>query len=173
MLVEAAVLDREDGIDHVRGNGRERHVAALLTAGGDQRSDERRAQRQVGGRGLRSDDLDPLDDGGVRVLHTLSTEHDANLLLLEVAVLRHDHQGIASDRELAAERGFRAVRVSEVVEAVDELVRRQRLTAVQLEGTREHARVDPLHFTVNARIDHPGEQDVVVAHDRRQDDERA
>jgi hypothetical protein len=44
---------------------------------------------------------------------------------------------------------------------------------VQLEGTGEHARVDPLHFTVNARIDHPGEQDVVVAHDRRQDDERA
>jgi hypothetical protein len=125
MLVEAAVLDREDGIDHIRGNGRERHVPTLLTAGGDERSDERCAQRQVGGRGLRSDDLDPLDDGGVRVFRPLSAEHDANLLLLEAAVLRHDHQGIASDRELAAERGFWAVRVSEVVEAVDELVRRQ------------------------------------------------
>ena len=117
--------------------------------------------------------LDPVDDGRLRVLRPLAAEHDAHLLLLEVAVLRHDHQGVAADRELAAVRRCRAVRVAEVVEAVDELVRRQRLAAVQLERTGEDARVDPLHLAVNARVDHPGEQDVVVAHDRRQDDERA
>ena len=121
-----------------------------------------------------ADDLDPFDDGGLRVLRRAfprtRREPAGSLRLPSFGTIT---QGVASDRELAAERRFRAVRVSEVIEAVDELVRRQRLAAVQLEGTREHARIDPLHFTVNARIDHPREQDVVVAHDRRQDDERA
>ena len=44
VVVEAAVLDGEDGLDHARRNGRERHLPTLLAARADERG-ERAADR--------------------------------------------------------------------------------------------------------------------------------
>ena len=47
MVVEAAVLDREHRLDHLLRDRLQRHVAALLAAGGDERRDERRVERDA------------------------------------------------------------------------------------------------------------------------------
>ena len=123
---------------------------------------------------LRADDLDPVDDGRVRVLRPLAAEDDADLLLLDgrrPSARSPGRRGRSANSPACSAVG--PVRVAEVVQPVDELVRRQRLAAVQLERAGEDAGIDPLHFAVDPRVDHPREEDVVVAHDRRQDDERA
>ena len=60
MVVEAAILDRHDGLDHVRGDGGERHVAPLLASFGGERGEERRVELDGVERRLAADDLDGL-----------------------------------------------------------------------------------------------------------------
>ena len=66
---------------------------------------------------------------------------------------------------------LRAMRIAEVVQSVDDLGRRQRLAAPQLERPGEDTRVGPLRFAVQARVDHPGEADIEIDANDRQDDE--
>jgi hypothetical protein len=173
VLVETTVFDREHGVDHVGRDGCQRHVAAFLAAGRDQGGDERRAQGHVGGRRLGSDYLDLLDDGRFGVLGPLAAKRHAHLLILEVSVLGYDQERVTPDGELAAQRCLGTVGVAEVVEAIDELVGGQGLAAMELERPGEHPRVDTLHLPVDARVDHAGEQHVVVTQDRRKDDQRS
>ena len=64
---------------------------------------------------------------------------------------------------------MRSIRITELVEAIDELARGDRLPATDLERAREHPRVDSLHLTVDSGLDHPREHDVVIADDAHQD----
>ena len=64
---------------------------------------------------------------------------------------------VAADRELAGLLGLGALGVAEVVEPVDELPRRQRLAAADLERRREDARIGALELAVQPRVDQPRE----------------
>ncbi len=145
----------------------------------DERGDERRVERQLLGPRLLPDDLEVVDGGRFLGLCRPHAEDDADGLSLAVAVARDEDDGVAADRELAGLPGLGAVGIAELVQPVDELARRHRLAPPDLERPREHARVDPLHVPVNPGVDHPREDDVVVAehaqehHERpRQRDER-
>ena len=54
------------------------------------------------------------------------------------------------------------VGVPELVQPVDQLPRRHRLTPADLERPGEHPWIDTLHLTMDAGVDHLGEHDVVV-----------
>ena len=72
---------------------------------GDERGDERRAERQVGQLRLAADHLDSVDDASVRVSFAfLPAERDPDLLVRERAVPGHEHHRVAADRELAPAR---------------------------------------------------------------------
>ncbi len=179
MIVKPPILDREDRIDHVLGNLLQRDVPPLLAARGDERSDERRVERQLLRPGLLADDFQVIDGRRFLGLGRPHPEDDPDGLPLPIAVSRDEHDGIASDRELAGLPGLGTIGIAELVQPVDELPRRHGLTPPHLERPREHARVHALHIPVQPGVDHSGKHDVVVAqhsqehHGRpRQGDER-
>ena len=179
VIVEPPVLDREDRIDHVLRDVLERDVPAFLAPRRHERRDERWVERQLFWPGLLAHDLQVVDRGRFLGLRRPHPEHDADGLALPIAVPRDEHDGVASDREFAWLPGLGSIGVAKLVQPVDELPRRYGLAPADLEGTREHARVDPLHVPLQPRVDHAREDDVVVAehaqkhHERsRQSDER-
>ena len=124
------------------------------------------------GRVFCADDLEVVDGGRFLGLCRPHAEDDADGLALPVAVARDEDDGIAADRELAGLPGLGAVGIAKLVQPVDQLAGRHRLTAPDLERPREHARVDPLHLPVQPGVDHPGEDDVVVAEHPQEHHER-
>ena len=172
MLVETAVFDREDGLHHHGWNHRQRHVAPLFARFGDERGDERRTERQPVHAAFRRDDLDVIDRRRLRTLRAPRREHDADELTLAVAVARDHHHGVASHGELAGLLRFGAVRVAEVVEPIDHLQGRQRLSAPQVVRARVNTGIRALRFSREPRVDHPREADVEINGDDREDRER-
>ena len=99
----------------------------------------------------------------LRVLRLRRREHDADQLSLAIPVSRHQQHGVPADRELARLLRVCPAGVAEIVEPIDELCGLQRLAAVNLDRTAEDAGIDTQHLAMNARVDHPRENDVVVA----------
>ncbi len=173
MVVKAAVLDGEHRLDHLRRDLRQRDVAALFTPGGDERRDHRRLELEAVPLLAAAGRLDVGDP--VRFLVFVlrrSDEMHARRLALALAIARHDHDRVASDRELTGLLGAGALGVSEVVQPVDKLTRRHQLTAPNLEWTRKDPRVGALELAMQARIDQARERDVVVGGDRHQQQAR-
>ena len=170
VVVEAAILDRDHRLHHALRDRRERHVPPLLAPFGDERREERRVERDARRgaacvRGARWRCRPPAAALGAR------REREAHRLSLPIAGARNDDERVAADRELAGLFRAVAVRIAEIVQPVDHLRRRQPLAAPDDERPREDARIGPLHFAVQPRVDHPRERDVVVP-DEGEDNQR-
>ena len=167
MVVEAAVLDGQDRLDHPRRNHRQRDTPALLAACADERREQRRVQRDP--RHRRVVDLEARDaqhgrDGCARRrLGRRLLEVHAHQAALGRAVSRRQHDGAAADGKLAGFVDPRALRVAQIVEAIDELVVAQRLAPVQLERARVDAGQHAIALAVQARVDLPPEDHPPVA----------
>ena len=182
VVVEAAILDGDDRLHHAPRNGGEGHLPPLLPSRAHEGGQERRIQDDaVGGRSFCLDAGDPLRGGtrAARLLHARALEDDAHHLAGAIAPPGDQRDGAPADGELAGPLDARPVRVPEIVQAVDELAIGERLPAVQLEGTREHARQHAIALAREARLDLPREGGVVVRErrdehprDRRQQDPR-
>ena len=83
-------------------------------------------------------------------------------LALELGGARHDRDQAGRHRELTGIVGAGAQRVSEVVEAIDQLTFGHRLAAAELERTGEDAGEYTIPLAVQAGVDQPREADVVV-----------
>ena len=99
----------------------------------------------------------------LRVLGLRRREHDADQLSLAIPFSGHDEHGVPADRELALLLRVSPAGVAQIVEPIDELCGLQGLAAVNLERTAEDAGIHAQHLAMNARVDHPRENDVVVA----------
>ena len=171
MIVEAPVFDGQDGLDHAFRNRGKRNVASLLAAGGNQRGDER---------GIELHRLEPffLVNGedvvdAERVGALAHHERDPQPLPAARAFSRNDEDRVLADREFAGLFGAGAVGVAQVVQPVDQLLRRDRLAASDFKGAAEDARVGPGELAMQPRVDHARELDVVEDRDRREDQEEA
>ncbi len=100
--------------------------------------------------------------GGVRGAGSRALKDDAHDLALELGTARHDRDRAAADRELTGLVRARALRVADVVQAIDELPFRERLAAPQFQGPCEHARQDAVALAVEPAVDEVREADVVV-----------
>ena len=79
---------------------------------------------------------------------------------------------VLADREFTRLVGVRALRVAEIVQPIDHLLLGDPLAAIERERPREDARIRPLELALHARVDQLRERDVVVAENRRAEDER-
>ena len=92
MVVEAAILDGQDRLDHLARDGLQRHVAALLAAvGRDERRDERRVERDALDGLLVGRQLDGLDSRRLCGLRRPAAEDEPDGPALVVAVARDEH----------------------------------------------------------------------------------
>src|SRR5262249_12995395 len=108
-------------------------------------------------------------------LHRLSRralKDDADDLPLELVAARQNGDSARTDGKLARLLERRALRVAEIVESIDELPIAQRLTAPELQRPCVDARQHGLTFTVQALVDQSREPDVVVAGDKKSNNER-
>ena len=79
----------------------------------------------------------------------------------------------APDGEFAGLFGLGAMRIAEIVQSIDDLGGRERLTAPELVRPGKDTWIGPLRFTRKAGVDHPGEPDIEIDADDRQDAEGA
>ena len=173
VVVEAAILDRQDRLDHLARDGLQRHVAALLASlGRDERRDERRVERDALDGLLVGRQLDGLDSRRLRSLRRPAAEDEPHGPALVVAVARDEHHRVAPDREFPRLLGAGAVRVAQIVQPIDQLALGEGLSPVQLERAGEHPRIGPRHLAAHPRVDHLREDDPVVRHRERQQDHR-
>ena len=85
---------------------------------------------------------------------------------------RHDADQCAVDRKLAAILCLGPLRVTEIVEPIEQLLLRHVVAAPKLERPREDPGQHPVALAVQARIDHPREHHVVIAGERAGHDEQ-
>jgi hypothetical protein len=152
MVVEAVVLDREDGLHHPLRDRAQWDVAALFTPRGDERRDERRIERHLLGGLSGPRELDTIDERRLGRPGAPRAEDHPDHLSHVVAVAGNQHDRIPSDGEFARLLGPGPVRVPEVVQPLDNLRRRKRLPAPQLERTREDAGIGARGFPVQPRV---------------------
>ena len=69
--------------------------------------------------------------------------------------------------------GLGAMRIAEIVQSIDDLGGRERLTAPELVRPGKDTWIGPLRFTRKAGVDHPGEPEIEIDADDRQDAEDA
>ena len=152
-----------------------RHVAAFLARRRDERGDERRVQRQtVSGRVFVTDDLQVVDRRSSPWSSPIACRRRCGGLTLAVAVPRHEDDGVSTDGELARlvrlRRGWRIRARSAGRRAAGGKRPGPRRTSNGRAKTRGSTRcISPWM----PRVDHPRENDVVVAHDPAHDEERA
>ena len=171
MLVESAVFDGEDGVHHSLGNHRKRHLPPLFALAARERRQDRRFERHPFARvcaKLQAFDATcrrgrPGPPGRlVRVGSRGSLKHDADDLALVRGDTRQDGHRPVADRELAWFFHAPALRISEIVEPVDQLAVGERLAASQFERTSEDARQHAVALAMQARVDEVPEAHPVV-----------
>src|SRR5581483_8142105 len=149
MFVETAVFDREDCLHHPRRDDGERDRPFLLALGGvAERGQHRRVERQplarlaaeierehVIGRTRRR----RLSRRRPYVRRRLTLEDDTRDLAVEFGSARRDRDDAGAGGELTGLGNGGALRVAEIVEAIDQLAIGEQLTAPQLERTGENA----------------------------------
>jgi len=113
-----------------------------------------------------------IDRRRLRRLPALGSEDDADDLTRAIAAPRNDHDRVAPDREFAGLLRPVAVRVAEVIQSIDDLRGRERLSAPKLIRPGKNTRVRPLRFARKSGVDHLGEPGIEIDADGRQDDER-
>ncbi len=141
MIVEAAILDRQHRLTHPFRNLRERHLAPLLTSFtfGHERREQRRFEDHRRQRLPIARPLERLDDErSARIRLALRgrrrrIEDHADDLAVGLAAADHHRDGVAADREFTGPLDGGALRVAEIVEAVDQLPIGEALSAVQFE----------------------------------------
>ena len=137
MVVEAAIFDGQHRLHHPRRNRRQRDAAPLLTARADERGQQWRIEGDTLHRFVIDLDARHAKHGGGRSAWCRCRpgllEVDADEPPPGAAFPRQQHDGAAADGELAGFLDTRTLRVSQVVEPVDELVIAEGLPLVQLE----------------------------------------
>ncbi len=171
VIVEAPVLDGEHRLDHLLRNQRERHSAALLAAGRDERGQQGPVELDAI-EGTAPLDLDPRDGerrdrlaigpDGCRQAPRLRRDLDTNPPPDQVAAPGDERDRVVEAGELPWLRRRRAFRVAEVVEAVGQPLHREPLAAADFERAGEHARQRPDSLALQPRVDDAREGDVVV-----------
>src|SRR6185436_15130066 len=115
----------------------------------------------------------PLSRRGLRIRRRRLLKHHADDLALgRLRNPREERHRALADRELARLLDLRPLRVPEVVQAIDELPFSHRLTAAQLERTREDSRKYALALAVEMGVEQAREADVVVAGREEEQDGR-
>ena len=184
MIVEAAILDGEDRLRHLLRNGGQRHRPSLFALATAERRQHRRVERQ------------PLAHPGAQLepQHAIGRtrrwtpfrgfpgipdirdrrplEDDTDHLAPELRGARHDGDRAGADRELAGLFRTRALRIPELVEAINQLPIRHSLSATQLQRSCEHPRKHRGALAVQTLVDQVREADVVIAGHETQDDHR-
>ena len=152
MIVEAAIFDRQDGLNHALRNGGQRHIPPLLTPFTDQRGQQRRVELDPVEPLLLADRLDRLQ-AAAAPLWCCRGEHEPDGLPGAIARARDHRQGISPDRELSRLFRRRTLRVAEFVETIDHLQHRDALPAFNDHRARENPWIGPLEFPVHPGID--------------------
>ena len=136
MVVEAAVLDGQHGVAHVLGDLGQRHLAPLLAAGGDERGQERRFERDPADRRAVGGALDAPDRRRRRGprLGAGRAEDDADQRAFLLAAADGQLDGVVAEGELAGFGGLRAAGIAGIVEPLDQAVRGQRLAGRSSSG---------------------------------------
>jgi hypothetical protein len=175
VVVEAAILDREDGVAHVLRDLLQRHLAPLLAARGDERGEERRLQRRpADGHAVRGalDALDGRRRGAARA-RARRAEHDADDGAVLLAAADRQRDRVLPDGELAGLGHARPSRVAQVVQALDQPLVGHRLPGAQLQRPGVDPRPRALDLAVQPRLDHARQRHVVVAEHAHDEEERA
>src|SRR4051794_6488795 len=170
MFVEAPILDRQHRLLHPLWDRGQRDGAALLALAAIQGGEHWRIEHQPLAR-FRAE-LEPLHAvGRLRrrlpargVLHfwRRPLEDDADDLPFQFGRARHDRDRAVADGELARFLDMVAMRIAEIVEAVDQLALGERLAPAQLERTREDPWKHRLAFAVQPRINEMREADIGI-----------
>ena len=170
VVVEAAVLDGQHGLDDMRRQGRQGHRSPLFPLG-HVRAEERRV------------DHEPLADGLPQtqlfhVVRGLGWRHrlrrgfagcgrplkgHAHRLTLELGRARQDRDNAGTDGELADLLGLGPLCIPEVVQPVHQLPAGHRLAASQFQRSGEDVREHPLTLAVEPGVNQQGEASVVEA----------
>ncbi len=128
MVVETTILDGEHCLFHAVRNRRQRDGPPLFALAAERRQ-QRRVERQPLARAIPELELQHAVRGprrrppgrSSRIGRRRTLEHHADDLTLELCAARHDRHRAGTDRKLARSFHRRPLRVSEVVETIDEL----------------------------------------------------